>query len=108
MTLTRLLKKSSTTSSKLEKISAISAKGLGIRNFSISPIGDDPSPPFPVITSSAADDGFSPSLSFPPACRDGMGYVVKAPVVGTNAADGIADTAATRAQSNVEDDERIS
>jgi hypothetical protein len=101
-----LLKKSSTTSSKFEKISASSDKGLKIRNLSvIAIVGGDPSPlPF-AVSSSSTHCIISPSSRLPAFRDERKGEAV---LVGTNAAAGPAVTlAATRMRKNVKKDERI-
>ena len=109
--LTRLLKKSSTTSSKFEKMSASSESGLNIRNLSINAIiGGDPSPlpPFDMSTSSTAAARCirSPSSSLP-AFRDEREGDAAA-LVGTNAvAVSPATAAVTRMTNIVDEDERI-
>jgi hypothetical protein len=110
-----LLKKSSTTSSKFEKMSASSDSGLNARNLSIiAIIGGDPSPLPSAIspsqsTAAAVRCVHSASSSLP-AFRDGRGGddAAAAALVGTNAvAVPTATAVANRMKNIVDEDERI-
>jgi hypothetical protein len=112
-----LLKKSSTTSSKFEKMSASSDSGLNARNLSIivAIIGVDPSPLPSAIspsqsTSAAAVRCIRSASSSLPAFRDGRegDDAAAAALVGTNAvAVPTATAVANRMRNIVDEDERI-